>query len=205
MCELVERQGIDIGQNYKNDKACSMFVHYIAQDLKLQLLDSLSKVKYFSIQSDGSTYTDSGNTEEELFLIQYFDPCLGGKQVCIKNNFFAVRQPKHCTGMGLFQCLEDAIGYVGISDWKERLVGYGCNGASANKAAGDLRGHLENAVPSVVMYWCLAHRLELSLSDSLKNTYFATIDEMLLRLYYIYKKSPKKCRELEDIVRDKIC
>ena len=55
------------------------------------------------------------------------------------------------------------------------------------------------------MYWCLAHWLELSLSDSLKNTYFATIDEMLLRLYYIYEKSPKKCRELEDIVRDKIC
>ena len=53
-----------------------MFVHYIAQDLKLQLLDSLSN--YFSIQSDGST--DSGNTEEELFFIQYFDPCLGGKQ-----------------------------------------------------------------------------------------------------------------------------
>ena len=29
LCELVERQGIDIGQNYKNDKACSMFVHLL--------------------------------------------------------------------------------------------------------------------------------------------------------------------------------
>ena len=77
------------------------------------------------------------------------------------------------------------MGYVGISDWKERLVGYGCDGASANMAAGGLRGHLENAVPCVVIFWCLSHLLELSFSDSLKNTYFATSDEMLLRLFYI--------------------
>ena len=62
-----------------------MFVHYIAQDLKLQLLYSLSKVKYFSIQSDGST--DSGKNEEKDFFIKYFDPCLGEKQVCIKKIF----------------------------------------------------------------------------------------------------------------------
>ena len=44
------------------------------------------------------------------------------------------------------------MGYVLISDWKERLVGYGCDDASANMAAGGLRGHLENAVPCVVMF-----------------------------------------------------
>ena len=67
---------------------------------------------------------------------------------------------------------------------------------------GGLRGHLEEATPWVVMVWCLGHRLELSLSDSLKKTYFSSIDEMLLRLYYIYEKSPKKCRQLEDLVAD---
>ena len=38
--------------------------------------------------------------------------------------------------MGLFPCMEDAMASVGISDWKARLVGYGCDGASANMAAG---------------------------------------------------------------------
>ena len=42
--------------------------------------------------------------------------------------------------------------YVGISDWKELLVGYGCDGARTNVAAGGLRGHLEHAVPWVVMF-----------------------------------------------------
>ena len=81
-------------------------------------------------------------------------------------------------------------------------MGYGCDGASANIALGGLRGQLTEEVPWLVMFWCLAHRLELSLNDSFKNTYFASIDEMLLRLYYLYEKSPKKCRELDDIVTE---
>ena len=48
--------------------------------------------------------------------------------------------------------------------------------------------------------WCLVHKLELSVKDALKGTTFAFIDEMLLCLYYIYKKSPKMCRELDDVV-----
>ena len=48
--------------------------------------------------------------------------------------------------------------------------------------------------------WCLAHRLELSVKDALKSTFFIQIDEMLLRLYYTYEKLPKKCRELEDVI-----
>ena len=51
------------------------------------------------------------------------------------------------------------------------------------------------------MFWCIAHRLELSFNDSLKNACFTNNNEMLLRLYYLYEKSPKKCRELEDIVK----
>ena len=45
--------------------------------------------------------------------------------------------------------------------------------------------------------WCLAHRVELSAFNS---TFFSDIDELLLHMYYMYKKSPKKCHELEDIV-----
>ena len=46
------------------------------------------------------------------------------------------------------------------------------------------------------------HQLELAVKDALKSTAFDLIDELPLRLYYLYEKSPKKCRELEDITRD---
>jgi len=53
----------------------------------------------------------------------------------------------------------------------------------------------------VISFWCLAHRLELSLKDALtSSSLYITIDEMLMRAYYLYKKSPKKCHELDDVV-----
>ena len=75
---------------------------------------------------------------------------------------------------------------------EKSLVGYCCDVASANIAAGGLRGQLEEAVSWMVTFWHLVHRLELSLSGSLKTTCFAFINEMLLCLYYLYEKSPKK-------------
>ena len=50
--------------------------------------------------------------------------------------------------------------------------------------------------------WCLAHRLELAIKDVMKGTAFDMIDEFLLKLYYLYEKSLKKCRELEDLIAD---
>ena len=83
-----------------------------------------------------------------------------------------------------------------------KLVGVGTDGASANVAAGGLKGLVEEELPWVYWMWCLAHRLELAVHDALKDTAFSLIDDMLLRLYYLYEKSPKKCRELDDIIQD---
>ena len=47
----------------------------------------------------------------------------------------------------------------------------------------------------------MAHRLELSLKDALNNTPLKDIDEMLMGVYYVYKKSSKKCRELEGVIQ----
>ena len=52
------------------------------------------------------------------------------------------------------------------------------------------------------MFWCLAHRLELAIKDALKSSLFSQIDEPLLRIYYLYEKAPKKCRELDRIVEE---
>ena len=39
---------------------------------------------------------------------------------------------------------------------------------------------------------CIAHRLELSLNDALSGTVFDDIDEIRLRIYYLYQKVPKE-------------
>ena len=65
-----------------------------------------------------------------------------------------------------------------------------------------LKGLLKEAMPWITVFWCLAHRLELALTDALKNTLFSQVDDMLLRVYYLYEKSPKKCLELNEVVNE---
>ena len=198
LCDLQERHGVDLGARYKNDDACATFVSYIAKEQQHNLLETLSEVNFFSIQADGST--DSGNVEDELYTVQYFNPKTEDGQVHVCNNFFTVRQVKRGDARGLFECFKAAMEFVGVTNWEEKLIGVGCDGTNVNIAAGGLRGYLEEAVPWIVVFWCLAHRLELSLKDALANTFFSTIDDMLMRVYYLYEKSPKKCVELAEVV-----
>ena len=86
---------------------------------------------------------------------------------------------------------------IDIDNYK-KLVGLGMDGASANIANAGLKGIMEKKIIWVYWMWCLAHRLELAIKNALKGS----IDDMLLRLYYLYEKSPKKSRELVDIIKD---
>jgi len=63
-----------------------------------------------------------------------------------------------------------------------------------------LKGYFEEAATWIIMFWCLVHHLELAVKDAFKSTLFDEIDDMLMCAYYIYKKSSKKCRELEENV-----
>ena len=65
-----------------------------------------------------------------------------------------------------------------------------------------MRGKLHAALPWLFWAWCYTHRLELACKNAFSSHLFKDIDEMLLRLYYLYEKSPKKCRELSDFMDD---
>lgn len=83
------------------------------------------------------------------------------------------------------------------------LVGCGTDGAAVNVSdQNGIRGKLQAALPWLYWSWCYAHRLELACKDAFSSSLFQAIDEMLLQLYYLYEKSPKKCRELSDLVND---
>ena len=44
----------------------------------------------------------------------------------------------------------------------------------------------------IYFVWCFSHRLELALKESL-NEFIKPLDQSLIHLYYLYKKSSKKC------------
>ena len=65
-----------------------------------------------------------------------------------------------------------------------------------------LKGLVEAKLTWMFWMWCLAHRLELAIKDALKTTYFDSVDGMFLNLYLLYSKSPKKCRQLEEVIAE---
>ena len=65
-----------------------------------------------------------------------------------------------------------------------------------------MRGKLQKELPWLHWAWCYAHRLELPCKDALSSQLFKDIEDMLHHLYYLYGKSPKKSRELADIMED---
>ena len=111
--------------------------------------------------------------------------------------YFCTKQPSSVDAPGLYDCLKNALTYLGV----DKTSKLGCDGASVNLGARALKGLVEER-PWIAAVWCSAHRLELAIKDALKNTFFSTINERMLRLYYIYRKAPKKCRELEDLIAE---
>jgi hypothetical protein len=202
LVNMEERHGVDVGTKHKGDHACAEFVQFIAADLKEKLMSHVNSVKFFSVQCDAST--DAGNVEEEMFIVLYFDSQLDSpdRKVRVRDRFLTVRHLVAGTGVGLFKCLERALDYMNVENWRSRLIGLGCDGTNANVADRGLKGHLQKDVPWAVVVWCLSHRLELALKDALKPTFFSCIDELLLQVYYLYENSPKKCKELDGVIEE---
>ena len=204
ICALESKHGVDLGSAYMNEIAGKTFCHYIAETKRSELKSLISTVKFFSVLMDGST--DKGNIDDEIFLMVWCDINGSDEKVHSRMSFLSVARPQTATSIGLFNCLQEVLSSFGIlsitASECTSLVGVGTDGASANIAAGGLKGLIQKELPWVHWMRCLAHRLELAVHDALKDTTFSLIDEMLLRLYYVYEKSPKKCRELNDIIAD---
>ena len=95
-----------------------------------------------------------------------------------------VIHPACANGEGFYECFTHVLIFAGIPDWQNMLVGFGSDVASVNIGARGLKGYLKKVVPWVLVFWRLAHCLELALKDSLKGTLFSEIDDMLLRLLF---------------------
>ena len=118
---------------------------------------------FFSLQADSST--DSGNVEDEVFLVMFCDLHSPNRRVGMKSRFLTVRHPNSYTAQGLFTCLQAALSHVGIPNWDKRPIGFGCDEASVNIGGRGLKGLLRDDLPWIVAFWCLAHRFELAIKD----------------------------------------
>ena len=90
----------------------------------------------------------------------------------------------------------------GVDSFTEHTVGFGADGTSVNLGVrGGISVLMKNdeGIDWLVTVHCASHRLELSIADALKSTVLSDINEMLQKVYSLYKRSPKKMIQLEGI------
>ena len=150
-------------------------------------------------QSTGSI----SNNEDEAIVILYCKKDDFSKQIQSCTRYLAVTNPNKADANGLLQCLGEVLKNIlqiqnicecsKVLEAKPVLVGGGTDGASVNIAHHtSIKSKLQHCLPWIYWSWCYAHRLELSSKNGLVSVLFKSIEEILLRLYYIYEKSPKK-------------
>lgn len=159
---------------------------------------------------DGST--DAGKIEDELVVIMTFCKDDSAKEVRSFARYLSVKEPKKADTAGLIACLQEALQPLGVVDELNKtsilsgnliLIGGGTDRASVNiSGQNGMKGKMQKKLEWLFWAWCFAHRLELACKDSFVSKTFTSITDMLLRLYYLYSKSPKKLRELSDFVSE---
>ena len=212
LLELEARHGVDLGFAYQTPDSAKTFTGYIAKSQRHAFLRTLSSSHFYSILMDGTT--DAGNQEDELTVIVYCSRDDNSQEIVPCTRYLFINSPEKADAGGLLLSLGRSLKLLGVEDALDKhcvlgvdgmpmLVGGGTDGASVNVGEHNgLRGRMQQALPWLYWSWCYAHRLELACKDAFSSPLFTTLQEMLLRVYYIYEKSPKKSRELASIVDD---
>ncbi|CAB3979843.1 zinc finger 862-like [Paramuricea clavata] len=199
---LEKRHGVDLGDVYNNRKQCGEFIDVNAQFIAHQLNEDLTKAKFYSVLTDGST--DNSVTEKEVVYVLYFDPHSKSnpEEVEVKLSFLCLKDVKKADAEGITSAIEQSFESLGIlpNELYSKLVGFGADGASVNSGnKNGVKALLEKNAPWLVYTWCVAHKLELAVKDALNGTVFDDVGDMLTKLYSLYHKSPKKMHELKEL------
>ncbi|KAI4830176.1 hypothetical protein KUCAC02_001826 [Chaenocephalus aceratus] len=71
LVDLHHKNGLDLGDTYKNDNACRTFVQAIGQSMKDDLVEKLKNTHFFSVMSDSSV--DRSQKDQEMVYLTYVE------------------------------------------------------------------------------------------------------------------------------------
>ena len=191
LCRLEEKHCIELGQTYRNDKACKDFVLAISQQFKDELGQELQRARFLSVMADSAT--DVGVREAEDVYVRYLKD---GEPV---NAFKGLKPCPNAKAPGIMEAINSAMTNV-CKNWKEKTVALGSDGT--NVMVGEVGGVyalFKKDIPHLIKVHCIAHRLELAFADTVKA--IKELEEaksMLQSIWKHYHYSPKAVRELKE-------
>lgn len=124
---LQSKNGIDVGTNYRTDKACKDFCTNAAEVLKEETSENVNGARFICILADGST--DKGIIEQELVYVRYV-----GENGEVKTSLAEIVDLEHGHVHGVKDGWLKGLNSIGVSKETiaEKLVGINTDGASVN-------------------------------------------------------------------------
>ena len=148
---------------YQNRESAKMFVKSMAADISAQIVTDIKQCGYFSLMTDEGTDRTT-EAASDIFVRYIIDGIATTEFLCLI--------PVNCNASAenIMRLIDETMHKVGFGDWKEYLIGFGCDGASVNTGVRNGIGALVRSSHSyVIVFHCAAHRLELVMKDSFKN------------------------------------
>lgn len=196
--DLQELNGVNMGRILHSTNACINIVNHITQEMRKNLVNEVirSKTKIALIIDESTTLSQKST------LIVYIRFLLANSAMDSHVNLFLdLVQLESVNAKGIFTSLLNCLHSYGIMDdyLRQHLISVTCDGAAVmlgNKSGvGTL---LKEQFPSIILWHCANHRLELSVGDTVKQTSgINRFKAFLDKLYVLYHASPKNSRELQ--------
>ena len=198
LLDLQEKNGLDIGTQYRNDKKCKEFVSSMASVERERISDEVHNARIMCVFANGST--DKSITEQETVYVRYVEP--NGRPT---TQFADIVALESADAVGVTSAIKKGLQAVDIDEelLKEKLAG--CNFDGANVMMGKKGGvlqHLQAKIgrPIIIVMPCVAHRLELAVLDAVKRcSYLSRFEDTVKSIFKVYFKSPKRRREVNEI------
>ena len=144
------------GGQYQNDNACRRFTKYLCNDVMSTTFNEITNCSMMGIMFDGAT--DWSVCEVELVYVRYV---IGGQA---RNQYLRCQPIEHAHADGIFGAIDQAFRDVGVENWRSKVVGVGCDGASVNLGRNNsVATRITENMNYIVLMHCVAHRLELGI------------------------------------------
>ena len=187
-----KNKGPEIVTSYKTDRAAADFSQSIADTYHHELIENLSKARYYSILNDGSS--DTSVSEKELVYV------LLREDGFPKIKFVSIENVKNANAEDILDFIKESY-RLGTTDIYKGIVGLNVDGASVNtgKFTG-LGARMKEKTPWLEVNHCFNHRLGLTLKDVFRQSpAFESIESLITNLYNLYQTSPKRLRCLNEL------
>lgn len=199
--DVQKLNGLNMGRILHSNVTCAKIANHLADAMRSRLIQEIVKNKCpVSILIDESTTVSQKTT-----LIIYLRTVFPGDNISPVTVFLDLVELDSTGSSVIASTLLTTLNNLGLScDFlREKFVGFASDGASVmlGRKAGVAK-ILSDQFPRITIWHCIAHRLELSVHDSVTevagiNSFKCFLD----KLYTIYHASPKNRNELKQCAK----